>query len=35
MVFQDGFIYQAPVFFDNLIAKKNIPLHVDSTTADR
>ncbi len=25
MVFQDGFIYQAPVFFDNLIAKKNIP----------
>ena len=35
MVFQDGVIYQAPVVFDNLIAKKDIPLLVDSTTADR
>ncbi|HCN30154.1 MAG TPA: gluconolactonase [Verrucomicrobiales bacterium] len=25
MVFQDGVIYQAPVVFDNLIAKKDIP----------
>ncbi|MES2736008.1 MAG: alpha/beta hydrolase-fold protein [Verrucomicrobiota bacterium] len=25
MVFQDGLIYQAPVVFDNLIAKKDIP----------
>ncbi len=25
MVFQDGVIYQAPVVFDNLIAKKHIP----------
>jgi hypothetical protein len=35
MVFQYGVIYQAPVVFDNLIAKKDIPLLVDSTTADR
>jgi len=35
MVFQYGVIYQAPVVFDNLIAKKDIPLLVDSTNADR
>ena len=25
MIFQDGVIYQAPVVFDNLIARKEIP----------
>jgi enterochelin esterase-like enzyme len=28
MVFQDGVIYQAPVVFDNLFAKKDIPLFI-------